>query len=67
MLLCGGDITNSDLVWRHATKELIGSLNIGLVGLLAELMSIAACHMINVSGLIVNNLYKRIVKNQSET
>ncbi len=63
ILLFGGQLTNSDLVWGHATRTLLGPLNLGLVGLMlaslmAALMSTADCLMITVSGLIVNNLYK---------
>jgi len=65
ILLYSGEITNSDLVWGHATRELLGSLNIGLVGLMlasmmAALMSTADCLMLTVSGLIVSNLYKLV-------
>lgn len=65
ILLFGGQITHSDFVWGHATRTLLGPLNLGLVGLMlaslmAALMSTADCLMITVSGLIVNNLYKPI-------
>lgn len=70
VLLFSGQITNSDLIWGHATKTLLGPLNLGLVGLMlaslmAALMSTADCLMITVSGLIVNNLYRPIVSNRS--
>lgn len=40
VLLYTGKITNSDLVWGHATRELLGPLNLGLIGLmLASLMA----------------------------
>ncbi|GLR17906.1 sodium:solute symporter family protein [Portibacter lacus] len=72
ILLYSGEITNSDLVWGHATRELLGSLNIGLVGLMlasmmAALMSTADCLMLTVSGLIVSNLYKPFFPNASES
>lgn len=70
ILLFGGQITNSDLVWGHATRTLLGPLNLGLVGLMlaslmAALMSTADCLMITVSGLIVNNLYKPLFSGRS--
>ncbi len=63
ILLYGNQLTNSDLVWGHASRTLLGPLNMGLVGLMlaslmAALMSTADCLMITVSGLMVNNLYK---------
>ncbi len=71
ILLYKGSLTDSDLVWGHATRDLLGSLNIGLVGLMlasmmAALMSTADTLMLTVSGLIVNNLYKPLVVNKSE-
>lgn len=70
ILLYGGKIVNSDLVWGHATRDLLAPLNMGLVGLMlaslmAALMSTADCLMITVSGLIVNNLYKPFVSKKS--
>lgn len=71
ILLYEGEIVNSDMVWGHATKNLLGSLNIGLVGLMlaslvAALMSTADCLMITVSGLIINNLYKLLFIDKSQ-
>ncbi|MDN5205629.1 sodium:solute symporter family protein [Fulvivirgaceae bacterium BMA10] len=71
ILLYQGTLTDSDLVWGHATRELLGPLNIGLVGLMlasmmAALMSTADTLMITVSGLIVKNLYQPFVKPKSE-
>lgn len=71
ILLYSGKVTNSDLVWGYATVDLLGPLNIGLVGLMlasmmAALMSTADCLMITVSGLLVNNLYKPFFPNASE-
>lgn len=70
ILLYGGQLTNSDLVWGHITRSLLGPLNLGLVGLMlaslmAALMSTADCLMITVSGLIVNNLYKPFFNKRS--
>ncbi len=71
ILLFSGKIVDSDLVWGHATRSLLGPLNLGLVGLMlasmmAALMSTADCLMLTVSGLILNNLYKPFVPNKSE-
>ncbi|MEQ8473692.1 MAG: sodium:solute symporter family protein [Marinoscillum sp.] len=70
ILLFGGQLTNPDLVWGHATRTLLGPLNLGLVGLMlaslmAALMSTADCLMITVSGLIVNNLYRPLFPDKS--
>ena len=72
ILLYSDKVTNSDLVWGVATTDLLGSLNLGLVGLMlasmmAALMSTADCLMITVSGLLINNLYKPLFPNSSNT
>lgn len=71
ILLYTGKVINSDLVWGLATSELLGPLNLGLVGLMiasmmAALMSTADCLMITVSGLLVNNVYRPLFPNSSE-
>ncbi len=71
ILLYSGTIQNSDLVWGHATRDLLGPLNLGLVGLMvasmmAALMSTADALMLTVSGLITHNVYRHFVKNASE-
>ena len=61
-----------DKVWGVATRELLGPLNLGLVGLmlaclLAALMSSASCYMLVVSGLVVRNGYAAFINpNASE-
>ena len=55
-----------DKVWGIATRELLGPLNLGLVGLmlaclLAALMSSASCYMLVVSGLVVRNGYSAYI------
>ena len=72
IVLFSGTITNSDLVWGYATRELLGPFNLGLVGLMiasmmAALMSTADCLTITVSGLIVNNLYRPLVGPKPES
>ena len=71
ILLYMGTLTDPDLVWGHATRELLGPLNLGLVGLMlasmmAALMSTADTLMITVSGLIVRNLYQPFAAPKSE-
>lgn len=51
-----------DYVWGAATKQILGPLGLGLVGLmlaclLAALMSSADCYMLIASGLLVRNVY----------
>lgn len=61
-----------DKVWGVATRELLGPMNCGLVGLmlaclLAALMSSASCYMLVVSGLVVRNGYAAYINpNASE-
>lgn len=61
-----------DRVWGVATRELLGPMNAGLVGLmlaclLAALMSSASCYMLVVSGLVVRNGYAALINpNASE-
>ncbi|MDN5216320.1 sodium:solute symporter family protein [Fulvivirgaceae bacterium BMA12] len=71
ILLFGDSLTNSDFVWGHATKSLLGPVKLGLVGLMlasmmAALMSTADCLMITVSGLVVRNLYQPLFGLKSE-
>ena len=66
-----GKVQNSDLVWGYATRDLLGSMKLGLVGLMvasmmAALMSTADALMLTVSGLILHNVYRPLVKKQSE-
>jgi len=66
-----GQLTNSDYVWGHATRDLLGSLGIGLVGLmiaslLAALMSSTDMVMITASGLLTRNVYQQIFPRFSE-
>lgn len=51
-----------DKVWGVATKEILGPLNLGLVGLmvaclLAAMMSSADCYMLVTSACVVRNVY----------
>ena len=55
-------IGDADMAWGVATRELLGPLGIGLVGLmlaclLAALMSSVDCYMLVCSALVVRNIY----------
>ncbi|QDV27168.1 sodium:solute symporter family protein [Aureliella helgolandensis] len=64
--------TNPDRVWGVAAREILGPLNLGLVGLmlaclLAAMMSSADTYMIVTSGLVVRNVYAAYIdSNASE-
>jgi SSS family solute:Na+ symporter len=69
IVLYSGEIVNSDLLWGHATRDLLGPLNLGLVGLmisclLAALMSTVDCLMITSSSLLTHNLYQPLFPNR---
>lgn len=71
ILLYTGQVQNSDLIWGYATRDLLGSMKMGLVGLMvasmmAALMSTADALMLTVSGLMLHNVYRPLVKKQSE-
>jgi SSS family solute:Na+ symporter len=71
VVLYGGQVGNPDLLWGYAARELLGSLGIGLAGLMAAclmaaLMSTADCLMITCSGLLTHNIYRPLVTGRSE-
>ncbi len=71
ILLYAGKIQNSDLLWGYASRDLLGPVGFGLVGimiasLMAALMSTATTLMLTVSGLIVHNLYRPLVTGKNE-
>ena len=60
-----------DRVWGVAAREILGPLNMGLVGLMlaclmAAMMSSADCYMIVTSGLVVRNLYAAYINEDAE-
>ena len=62
-----GLTADADKAWGFATKELLGPLGIGLVGLmvaclLAALMSSVDCYMLVCSALVVRNIYVPFVR-----
>jgi len=71
IVLYSGEITNPDYVWGYATLDLLGSLNIGLIGLmiaslLAAQMSTSDCLMITCSSLLTHNLYRPLFPDKAE-
>jgi len=64
-------IADPDQAWGTATKELLGPLGIGLVGLmlaclLAALMSSVDCYMLVCSALVVRNIYVPFVNSDAK-
>ncbi len=71
LLLYGKSVTDPDFIWGHATRDLLGPLNLGLVGLMiaclmAALMSTADALMITTSALLTHSVYRPIVPGKSE-
>jgi SSS family solute:Na+ symporter len=71
LVLYSGKIHNPDLVWGYATRDLLGPLNLGLVGLMiaslmAALMSTADCLMLTCSSLLTHNVYLPLVPGRSQ-
>lgn len=63
VVLYGGTVSDPDYVWGHATRDLLGPVNLGLVGLMiacliAALMAAKSAFMLTASALITNNLYR---------
>ena len=71
VFLYAKDITDPDKLWGLASFKLLGSVNLGLVGLMiaslmAALMSTAATLMITTSALLTNNIYRHYYPNKNE-
>ena len=71
ILLYAGSLRNSDLVWGLASRDWLGPLNLGLVGLmlvgmLSALMAVSNSLMLTMSGLITANLYRPLRPGKSE-
>jgi len=71
IVLYSRQIKDPDLVWGYATRDLLGGLGLGLVGmmiacLLAALMSSADMMMITASGVLTHNLYRPLFPNLGE-
>ncbi len=70
IVLYAGYIDDSDLIWGYATRDLLGPLGLGLVGLMiaclmAALMSTADCLMLTCSSLLTHNLYRPLMAGRS--
>ena len=64
-------ISNPDYLWGRATRDLLGPLNLGLVGLMiaclmAALMSTATALMITASSLLTHNMVRPLFPGKSE-
>ncbi|MBN2357689.1 sodium:solute symporter family protein, partial [candidate division KSB1 bacterium] len=71
ILLYSESVANPDMVWGYATRDLLGPLKIGLVGLviaclMAALMSTADCLLLTASSLFIRNLYRPLVPQKTE-
>jgi len=71
LALYAGEVADPDLIWGHATLDLLGPLGLGLVGLMitalmAALMSSASCYILVASSLLVRNLYTWIRPERGE-
>jgi SSS family solute:Na+ symporter len=71
VFLYANEITDPDKIWGYASFKLLGSVNMGLVGLMiaslmAALMSTTATLMITTSGLLTNNVYRLYLPHKSE-
>ena len=72
LALYAGKIDDPDLVWGHATLDLLGPIGLGMVGLMisalmAALMSSASTSTLVASSLLVKNLYSWFTPNRSES
>jgi len=71
-ILYSGSVQDPDAVWGTATRDLLGNLNMGLVGLmiaclLAALMSTADALMLTTSSLLTNNVYRLIFPGKEDS
>lgn len=71
IVLYSGKVIHSDLLWGHATLDLLGPFNIGLVGLmiaclLAALLSTVDCYMLTCASLLTHNFYTPLIPNRSQ-
>lgn len=71
VLLFGSEVSDPDMLWGYASRELLAPLNLGLIGLMiaalmAALMSTADMMMITASGLITSSIYRPLNPGRSE-
>lgn len=70
-ILYSGIVQDPDAIWGHATRDLLGGLGFGLVGLMiaclmAALMSTADALMLTTSSLLTNNVYRLFVPGKED-
>ncbi len=70
--LYGREVQNSDLVWGHATRDLLGRAGLGLVGvviacLLSALQATASTMMLSAASLFTRNVYAPLVPGRTES
>jgi len=71
LMLYGHQVSDPDFVWGTATRDLLGSVGIGLVGLMiaclmAALMSTADALMLTTSALLTQSVYRPMFPGRSE-
>ena len=71
IVLYSGKVIHSDLIWGHATLDLLGPAKIGLVGLMiaclmAALMSTVDCYMLTCASLLTHNFYAPLIRGRSQ-
>ena len=70
-VLYKNSLQDTDKLWGYAARDLLGPINIGLIGLLissliAALIATSSMMMLTTSGLLTNNIYRHIVPGKSE-
>lgn len=71
VILYGSMIKNPDYLWGYACRDLLGQLNVGLIGLMiaclmAATMSTASALMLTTSSLLTYNFFKPVFPNFDE-
>ncbi|HEY3376559.1 MAG TPA: sodium:solute symporter family protein [Armatimonadota bacterium] len=72
LVLYGATISDPDLIWGRATRDLLGPANLGLVGLMiaclfAALMSTASALTLTTAALLTGSVYRPLVPNRDDT
>ena len=71
ILLYSDSVRDPDLIWGYTTRDLLGPLNAGFIGLMiaclmAAAMSTADCFMITTSSLLTHNVYRPLFPGKDE-
>ncbi|HNR68832.1 MAG TPA: sodium:solute symporter family protein [bacterium] len=71
VILYSGVVKNPDYLWGHASRDLLGSVGVGLVGLMiaclmSALMSTADALMLTASSLMTHNFFRPLFPKFSE-